>query len=100
MQKKMDIIEISVWDKDRLRDKCRDVFKKKTLSDDFLGKIEIPVERLFKTFHPSKRVVDHDSSQEFPVTLLKNHEDDNIQGEIILKVSIIAVDKNDNNEKR
>ncbi|KAG2202064.1 hypothetical protein INT47_006256 [Mucor saturninus] len=92
MKKQMRLIEIWVWDKDGFRDKCRDVFKKKTFSDDFLGKIEIPVEKLFKTFNLSKKGVDFEQFIELSKPLLKNHEDDNVKGEIVLEVGIVAMD--------
>lgn len=94
VNKPADFIEILVWDKDRLRDaKMKDIllFKKDAIKDDFLGKVSIQVEQLFKLVHSSEQVLDYDSpeNKEVVLSLEKRTIDDHVSGEIQIKLGTI-----------
>ncbi|KAI8088128.1 C2 domain-containing protein [Thamnidium elegans] len=88
------LIEIFVWDKDRLRDaKLKDIItvNKEVIGDDFLGKISIPVGQLFDLVNPSGKALEYDSPQNADVTipLEKRNHQDNVSGELHLRIGII-----------
>ncbi|KAI9337100.1 C2 domain-containing protein [Pilaira anomala] len=90
----MGLLEIFIWDKDKLRQaKFRDIVKlnKEAISDDFLGKIAIPVGQLFDLTNPSGRALEYDSPQnrEVTLTLEKRNYQDNISGQIQIKFGIV-----------
>lgn len=98
--KPIQLIEIFVWDKDKLTQlKFRDVLKlsKDMIVDDFLGKIAIPVGQLFDLIHPSGRALEYDSpkNKEITLALEKRNIGDNVSGEIQIKFGII---NNENKE--
>lgn len=90
----IDLIEICVWDKDKLSDmKFRDILRmnKDALQDDFLGKITIPYSKLFSLVNPEGKPLDYHSSEnkEAVLTLEKRNVDDNVAGEIQIKFGTI-----------
>lgn len=99
----MGLLEIFIWDKDRLRQaKFRDIVKlnKEAISDDFLGKIAIPVGQLFDLTNPSGRALEYDSPQnrEVTLTLEKRNYQDNISGQIQIKFGIVRGPNSVNSE--
>jgi hypothetical protein len=97
LQKPFSLIEIYVWDKDRLTDvRFKDLisFKKDAIKDDFLGKVAIPVGQLFNLIHPAGRAIEYDSPQnkEIMLTLEKRTMDDNVSGEIQIRFGIVKLD--------
>lgn len=94
LQKPFSLIEIQVWDKDKLKDmKFKEVFafKKEAYQDDFLGKVAIPVGQLFELIHPANRAIEYDSPQnkEITLTLEKRTVDENVSGEIQIRFGIV-----------
>lgn len=94
LHKSFSLIEIQVWDKDKLKDmKFKEVFsfKKGVYQDDFLGKVVIPVGQLFALIHPANRAIEYDSPQnkEITLTLEKRTVDENVSGEIQIRFGII-----------
>lgn len=98
LRKPFSLIEIYVWDKDKLRDaRFKDLvsFKKEAFQDDFLGKIAIPVGQLFKLVHPAGRPIEYDSphNKEVVLTLEKRTMDDNVSGEIQIRFGIVKLNE-------
>lgn len=97
--KPIDLIEVFVWDKDKLKDaKIKDIllFKKDAIKDDFLGKISIQLEHLFDLVagggkSSMKRFLEYDApeNKELVLSLEKRKIDDNVSGDIQIKVGTI-----------
>ncbi|KAI8881574.1 C2-domain-containing protein [Backusella circina FSU 941] len=93
-EKPISFIEIEVWDKDKLTElsfKELLTFKKELYQDDFLGKITLPVGKLFEKINASGEAIEFSSldNSDVVLPLEKQSEHDNVQGEIQIKFGLI-----------